>query len=100
MLRLYACFARTFIDDIVIFSDIAEDYLRDLDVVFKTFSYKNIAILLIKSFISYPSVELLRFYINLFSLTTTSKKIAAFKQLAFLATLKALEYYISATSFL
>ncbi len=68
--------------------------------MFKTFSYKNIAILPIKSFISYPSVELFRFYIDSFSLTTTSKKVAAFKQLAFLATLKALEHYISATSFL
>ncbi len=68
--------------------------------MFKTFSCKNIAISLTKSFIGYPSVELLEFYVDSFSLTTTSKKVAAFKQLAFLATLKALKYYISATSFL
>ena len=100
LLRPYACFARAFIDDIVIFSDTAEDHLRDLDAVFKTFSRKNIAISPTKSFIGYPSVELLRFYVDSFGLTTTGEKVAAFKQLAFLATLKALEHYIGATGFL
>ena len=100
MLRLYAYFARAFIDNIVIFSDTPENHQRDLDAVFGTFSRKNIAISPTKSFISYPSVELLGFYVDSFGLTTTSEKVAAFKQLEFLGTLKALEHYIGATGFL
>ncbi len=48
----------------------------------------------------YPGVELLGFHVDSFSLTTTRKKVEAFRQLVFLGTLKALEHYISATGFL
>jgi predicted HAD superfamily hydrolase len=80
-----------FIDDIVIFSDIAKEYKRYLEAIFSLFKSKNIALAPTKLFISYPSIELLRFYIDLFGLITTAKRIAIFKNLAFPSILKALE---------
>ena len=100
MLRAHAHFARTFINDIVIYSDSLEDHLGHLETIFSTFCKKNIAIAPTKSFVGYPGVELLGFHVDSFSLTTTRKKVEAFRQLVFLGTLKALEHYISATGFL
>ncbi len=48
----------------------------------------------------YPSVELLGFHVDSLGLTTTAQRVAAFKDLAFPSTLKALEQYIGATGFL
>jgi hypothetical protein len=100
LLRPHASFARAFIDDIIIFGDDAEDHLQQLDTIFRLFSEKNISIAPAKSYVGYPSVELLGFYVNGFGLTTTEHRIEAFRNLAFPANLKALEQYIGASGFL
>ena len=74
--------------------------MRYLSTIFGIFCDKNITIAPTKSFIGYLSVELLGFYVDSFSLTTTRERVEAFKQLAFSRTLKALEHYIGATGFL
>ena len=48
----------------------------------------------------YPNVELLGFRVDSLGLTNTAQRVEAFKKLAFPATLKALEQYIGAASFL
>ncbi len=68
----YALYARAFIDDIVIFSDIADDYAKHLEALFQLFCDKNIAIALAKLYVGYPSVELLGFYVDSLGLTTTA----------------------------
>lgn len=100
LLQGRAHFCRAFIDDIVIFSDTAEDHLRHLRDIFRLFTSKNIAISPAKSYIGYPNVELLGFRVDNLGLTTTAHRVAAFKNLAFPASLKALEQYIGATGFL
>ncbi len=72
LLRLYAKYAQAFIDNIVIFSNIAKEHLRYLETLFSLFVEKNIAILAAKSFIGYPNVELLGFRVNSLGLTTTA----------------------------
>jgi predicted HAD superfamily hydrolase len=78
------------------FLGIAKEYKRYIEAIFSLFKSKNIALIPTKSFIGYPSIG----YIDLFSLITTTKYIAVFKNLAFLLILKALKQYISATGFL
>ncbi|AEO68249.1 uncharacterized protein THITE_2051589, partial [Thermothielavioides terrestris NRRL 8126] len=89
-----------FIDNIIIFSDIADKYIKHLETIFSLFKKKNISITLAKSYIVYSSIELLSFYIDRFRLTNTKHCIAAFRNFAFLNNLKALEQYISVLGFL
>ena len=72
LLRPHAPYARAFIDDIMIFSDIADDYVKHLEALFQLFYDKNIAIAPAKSYMGYPSVELLGFYVDSLGLTTTA----------------------------
>ncbi|EAQ84379.1 hypothetical protein CHGG_08393 [Chaetomium globosum CBS 148.51] len=100
LLKPHAEYARAFIDDIVIFSNDAEDHLKHLERIFRLFHDKNVAIAPTKSFIGYPSVELLGFRVDSLGLTTTAQRVEAFRNLAFPKTLKALEQWIGATGFL
>ncbi|AEO68664.1 uncharacterized protein THITE_2052832, partial [Thermothielavioides terrestris NRRL 8126] len=89
-----------FIDDIIIFSDITDKYTKYLETIFSLFEKRNISIILAKSYIIYPSIELLSFYVDRFGLTNIEHYIATFRNLAFLNNLKALEQYISTLGFL
>ena len=53
-----------------------------------------------KSFIGYPSVELLGFHVDALGIHSTEDRTQGFRQLEFPATLKALETYLGATGFL
>ncbi|AEO64500.1 uncharacterized protein THITE_2023573, partial [Thermothielavioides terrestris NRRL 8126] len=84
-----------FINDIIIFSDTIDKYTKYLETIFSFFEKKNISIALAKSYIIYPSVELLSFYVDRFGLTNIEHCITAFRNFVFLNNLKALEQYIS-----
>jgi hypothetical protein len=55
-LRLYRDFARVFINDIVIFSKIADEYVYYLRQVFSLFANIGLSFSLMKSFLAYPSI--------------------------------------------
>jgi len=63
-LKAYNNHCRTFIDNIVNFSNMFNDYIKHLEDIFFLFQEKNININLEKSYIKYPTVELLRYYID------------------------------------
>ena len=65
MLRIYNDHYRVFIDDIVIFLNIFNDYIEYLEDIFFLFRKKNISINFEKFYIEYPTVELLRYYIDI-----------------------------------
>jgi len=99
-LKEYREYCKVFIDDITIFSDFFKDYIEYLNFIFFLFQEKNIRFNTEKSFIGYSSVELLRFYIDMLKIYSTEDCIQDFYQLEFPATLKALETYLKAISFL
>jgi RNase H-like domain found in reverse transcriptase/Reverse transcriptase (RNA-dependent DNA polymerase)/Chromo (CHRromatin Organisation MOdifier) domain/Integrase zinc binding domain len=100
LLKDHKHYCRAFIDDIVIFSDNENDHYSHLKTIFKLFNTLGISISPKKSFLAYPSVELLGFRVDAFGLSTTTERIAAFKNLEFPAQLKALEQYLGASGFL
>jgi len=55
-LRLYRDFARAFIDDMVVFSKIANEYIHYLRQVFSLFAEIGLSLSPMKSFLAYPSV--------------------------------------------
>ncbi|RWA03570.1 hypothetical protein EKO27_g11536 [Xylaria grammica] len=100
LLRDYDHYCKAFIDDICIFSNTAEEHAEHLTKMFALFKSKNIAINPKKSFIGYPSVELLGFQVDGLGMATSKDRLEAFRNLAFPRQLKALEQYIGATGFL
>jgi hypothetical protein len=99
-LKKYGLYCRAFIVDIVIYSDTFDDHLQHLNTIFGLFADKRISLAPKKSFIGYPSVELLGFQVDALGLSTMKDRMAAFQSLEFPAQLKALETYLGATGFL
>ncbi len=64
ILKIYSDHCRIFIDNVIIFSDIFNDHIKHLEDIFSLFQKKNISINLKKSYIRYPIIELLRYYID------------------------------------
>jgi uncharacterized membrane protein len=75
LLKDYCEFCYVFIDDIVIFSNTYKEYIQYLYSIFSLFSKKNINLSLEKSFIGYPSIELLGFYIDALGIYSIEEKI-------------------------
>ena len=84
----------------MIYLVIAEDHFHYLEAIFQLFSDRRIFISLKKSFLAYLSVKLLSFKVDSLGLLNTAYLLAAFKDLEFPKTLKALETYLGATRFL
>ena len=95
-----ATYCKAFIDDIIIFSDILNNYIRYLEDMFSLFKNRDIALSPAKLFVGYPFIKLLGFYIDAFSLTFTDSRLKGFKNLVFLYMLKLLETYLGAAGFL
>jgi len=72
---------------------------RHLELIFRLFIGKNLAIFPTKIFFKYPSIELLGFYINAFGLITTKNHIKAFRKLEFLCIFKVLKIYLKSFRF-
>src|SRR6266699_1831760 len=98
-LRVYNDHCRVFIDDIVIFSDMFNDYIEYLKDIFFLFRKKNININFKKSYIRYPTVELLEYYIDVLKIYFTEDRTQSFYKLEFLSILKVLEIYLGVINF-
>ncbi|AEO56283.1 hypothetical protein MYCTH_2056182, partial [Thermothelomyces thermophilus ATCC 42464] len=90
----YYHFIRVYINDIMIFSKIEEEYLKHLYTVYKILDKAYIYISIAKSFIGYLAVRLLRYIVNSKGIAKTDDRIATFKKLKFPDTLDSLEHYL------
>src|SRR6266566_3072364 len=84
----------------IIFSDIFNNHIKHLEDIFSLFREKNISINLEKSYIRYPTVELLRYYIDTLGIYSMEDQMQSFYKLEFPSTLKALKTYLGAIGFL
>lgn len=100
LLELHRSYCRAFIDDMIIYSDTFEEHCQHLSTVFDLFLEKGLSISPEKSYLGYPSVELLGFYVDSLGLSTIKERTEGFQNLEFPAQLKALETYLGATGFL
>ena len=75
ILRPFRKFVKAFIDDIVIFLNILEEHIYYLRQVFGIFKSKNISLLPKKSYLGFPSVILLRQYIDSLGYTISEEKV-------------------------
>jgi hypothetical protein len=79
-LRGFAC---TYMDDIVIFSATFQDHLKHLRQLFTKLTEHCIHLSAKKSFLSYPTVQLLGQKVNALGLATDTEKLAAISRLTF-----------------
>ncbi|RDL33672.1 uncharacterized protein BP5553_08040 [Venustampulla echinocandica] len=100
LLRQSRSFARTYIDDIVIFSRTFKDHLQHLRAVFTKLAAHSIHLSAKKSFLAYPSVQLLGQRVDALGLATDQEKLRAISHLCFPRSLKQLEYYLGLTGYL
>ena len=100
ILRAFRAFARTYVDDIVMFSHSLKEHLRHLNQVFALFDKLNIALKPSKTYLNYPTISLLRQKVDRFGLSTAQKKLAAIFRLKFPLTLKNLKIYLNMTDYL
>src|SRR6266699_1347498 len=84
----------------VIFSDTFNNYIEYLKDIFSLFQEKNISINLKKSYIRYPTVELLRYYIDILEIYFIKDRTQDFYKLEFPSILKTLKIYLKVINFL
>ncbi len=100
ILRPFRHFCRAYVDDIVIFSSTLKEHLEHLRLVFSALSKMNIHLSPRKSFLGYPSVQLLGQKVDALGLATAEEKLAAISNLSFPRTLTQLEKYLGLTGYL
>jgi len=100
ILREHRSYARAYIDDIVIFSRTFEEHIQHLKRVFAALQKHRIHLSAKKSFLVFPSVQLLGQKVDALGLASDADKLAAIAKLDFPKSLKHLEYYLGLTSWL
>ena len=83
ILRIYRKFVKTYVNDILIFSNILKKHIAHLHVVFQLLNSYDITLFFKKSFFDYFIVILLKQKINVFDFTTTANKLEIIFKLNF-----------------
>ena len=100
ILRSYRHFCRACVDDIVIFFTSLKKHLAHLRLVFSTLEKMNIYLLSRKSFLDYPSIQLLSQKIDILKLATAEEKLVVITNLFFSRTLAQLKKYLDFIEYL
>jgi hypothetical protein len=79
ILRPYRQFARYYVDDIIIFFKIFEEYIEYLNIIFELFNRIGITLKNLKFYFDYSSIILLKQRINGLDITCVENYIAALK---------------------
>lgn len=93
-------FAKTYIDDVLMFNKILKKHLRHLNLIFKLFRKMNITLKSKKIYLTYSSIVLLRQKIDSLELITSTDKLKAIVKFLFSRSLKNLEYYLDLIEYL
>ena len=93
ILRAYSEFAKIYVNDIVVFSQILKKHLTHLSIIFQVMNFYGISFSSKKSFLSYFTVALLSQKIDAFDFSIVSEKLDAIARLNFSYTFKNLKIY-------
>ncbi len=83
ILRPHKDYIKYYIDDIVIFSKIFEQYIEHLNTIFELFDALGITLKNIKTYLDYPSIILLGQRVDDFGIFYTKERITAIRELEF-----------------
>lgn len=102
ILREYRCqlFAKAFVDDVATYSKTFEEHLEHLRRIFTAFDDMNLTLSPHKTFLGFPSIELLGQHVDSMGMSTSAEKLEAIAKLSFPRTAKDLEHYLGLTGWL
>ena len=83
ILRLYKFFIRYYVDDIVIFSKIFEEYIEYLNTILGLFDWLNMTLKDIKTFLNYLFIILLEQRVDGFKILISEERIVVIRNLIF-----------------
>ena len=93
-------FAKTFIDDIIIFSRIRKNHLKHLKIVFERLFFYDVIFNFAKKILNFFFLILLNQIMNALKFITAKKKLIAIVQLIFSRILNAFEIYLKLTEWM
>jgi len=94
ILREFREFTRAYIDDIFTYSITLDNHLKHLFELFRKLDSINFSLSLVKTYISYPSLNVLGYRVSSVGITIPQEKLAVILDIKFPTTLKDLEYYL------
>ena len=100
IIRPHREYCRAYVDDLVIFSKSLDEHLKHLRLIFQELRERNICLSAKKSFLGYPSVQLLGQKVDVLKVATSRDKLRAIALLKFPESLKQLETYLGMTGYL
>ena len=102
ILHLHRSFSRVYVSDIVVYTKLKslEEHLIHLNKVFISLMKRGICLSAQKSFLDYPTIQLLGQHVDTLGLATAEDKLAAIVNIEFPQTLSALEKYLGMTGYL
>ncbi|EPE10789.1 retrotransposable element [Ophiostoma piceae UAMH 11346] len=92
--------AKGYCDDVVQADPDFHTHYKETRQLLSIFRHRNVSIGPAKSFVGFPTMEVLGRYVDGFTMTTTKEKIAAIKGMTFPTTLKELESFIGLVTWL
>jgi hypothetical protein len=99
LLKLHAAYAKSYIDDVVIFSDDFLSHLMHLRAVFTEFSQAGLTLSPEKCYLGYHSLKVLSHVVDRFGLSTMEEKVSAISSMKFPEYLHELELFIGLSGY-
>ena len=100
LLRPLRQFTRAFVDDIIVFSRTLEEHVQHLRQLFQLLRKKRASLAPTKSFLGFPSINLLGQRVDSLDMSTSEEKIKAITSLKFPSSLRDLEIFLGLTGWL
>ena len=97
LLRFYKHFVKTYVNDIIIHSQILKKHIVHLQILFQMFRVKRISLAIDKSFLFYSSITLLNQKINSLDMFISVEKIVAIISFRFSFSLRNLKIFMKLT---
>lgn len=94
ILRSHKAYVRAYINDIIIFSQTLTEHLIHFHFIFESFREMRICLILLKSFLKYSIMSLLKEKINEFELIISQKKLKIISFFRFSQSFKELKIYL------
>jgi len=99
LLKIHELYAKSYIDDVIVYSDDHASHLQHLRAVLGEFSRVGLTLSPGKCFIGYHSLKVLGHVVDRFGLSTTEDKVAAISSMRFPEYLHELELFIGLSGY-
>lgn len=98
--REMRAFVRVYVDDFVVRGSTPDEHLENLDKFLTTLDIANVTISLKKSFVGFPGVKMLGYFVDGFGLASLEERVEVIRNIAEPTSLAALEHFLGVAGYL